>query len=258
MLVNHRRSDVDAFQLACEIRSAHPQDAGKLILCRPAGSDSESVPAESGPFDLVFTPPIRQTAFLVDLAGLFDESLRRETSVAPQAPQSADVETQFASRVLLVEDNRINQVLATTLLKQAGHEVDLATNGAEALEAVQREPYDVVLMDVQMPVMDGLEATRRIKALEAPHGSIPIIAMTANAMSEDRDRCLEAGMDDYLSKPIDSAVLFEKLANWSRVGKALSGSKRRPSVADDPQSKALETLIDRIDSVAARIAASRA
>ena len=114
---------------------------------------------------------------------------------------------QRSLNVLLVEDNPINQKLAITLLARWGHRVSVAENGAEALEQVVGQAFDVVLMDMMMPVMDGLEATRRIRALPGPAASVPIVAMTANAMESDRQRCLAAGMTDYISKPIRAQEL---------------------------------------------------
>jgi len=114
-------------------------------------------------------------------------------------------------RILLAEDNVVNQKLAMRLLQQMGYRADLASNGIEAVESVQRQIYDVVLMDVQMPEMDGLEASRRITAA-APQGKRPrIVAMTANAMQGDREMCMEAGMDDYVTKPIRVDALVEAL-----------------------------------------------
>ena len=115
-------------------------------------------------------------------------------------------------RILLAEDNLVNQKLATRLLEQMGYRIDLASNGIEACESVARQTYDVVLMDVQMPEMDGLEATRRIID-EHPDTRPRIIAMTANAMQGDRDMCLNAGMDDYIAKPIRVDRLTEALLN---------------------------------------------
>ena len=115
-------------------------------------------------------------------------------------------------RVLLAEDNLVNQRLATAILTREGHQVTLASNGQEALDAWRENAYDLVLMDVQMPEMDGLEATRQIRLREQETGThIPVIAMTAHAMTGDRERCLEAGMDEYLSKPIRIRQLAEKL-----------------------------------------------
>ncbi|NLF02945.1 MAG: response regulator, partial [Anaerolineales bacterium] len=124
----------------------------------------------------------------------------------PTARAKSSVDGEMAARhplrILLAEDNAVNQKLALRLLSQMGYRADVAANGLEAIQALERQRYDVVLMDVQMPEMDGLEATRRICARwprsQRPH----IIAMTANVMQGDRELCLEAGMDDYVGKPI--------------------------------------------------------
>lgn len=112
-------------------------------------------------------------------------------------------------RILLAEDNQLNQRLAVAMLEKAGHRVDVVANGSEAVEAVGRLPYDVVLMDIQMPEMDGVEATRRIRALSNGAAEVPIVAMTANALSGDREEYLAAGMTDYLSKPFDMTQLCD-------------------------------------------------
>src|SRR4029450_4954716 len=122
-------------------------------------------------------------------------------------------------RVLLAEDNPMNQKLALRLLSQIGLEADLATNGLEAIAADERDAYDVILMDVQMPELDGLEATRRIRAAGRSHRAW-IVAMTANAMEGDRETCIAAGMDDYVSKPIRPAELSAALQRASRSAQA--------------------------------------
>jgi two-component system sensor histidine kinase/response regulator len=115
-------------------------------------------------------------------------------------------------RLLLVEDNVVNQRLALRLLEKQGHMVFVAGDGAKALEALERDRFDVVLMDVQMPVMDGVEATAAIREKEKATGEhVPIIAMTAHAMAGDRQRFLETGMDGYVSKPVHSQELFEAI-----------------------------------------------
>ena len=120
--------------------------------------------------------------------------------------------------VLLVEDNRVNQMVATAMLKLGNHRVDIAENGLEAMSAVLRKKYDVIFMDMQMPQMDGLDATREIRAMDNVASKTPIVAMTANAMVEDRKRCMDAGMDDFLSKPIDHGRLNATLDRWGRQG----------------------------------------
>jgi CheY-like chemotaxis protein len=114
----------------------------------------------------------------------------------------AAMATRHPLRILLAEDNVVNQKLALRLLQRMGYRADLASNGIEAIECIARQPYDVVLMDVQMPEMDGMDATRQICARFASNNRPRIVAMTANAMQGDRDECLAAGMDDYISKPI--------------------------------------------------------
>ena len=119
-------------------------------------------------------------------------------------------------QILLVEDNPVNQETATTILGRLGHEVDVANNGLEALQKLEPNSYHLVFMDVQMPEMDGITATQRIRESEAGGDRhIPVVAMTAHAMQGDQERCLEAGMDDYISKPIRRkalAALLEKVA----------------------------------------------
>ncbi len=117
-------------------------------------------------------------------------------------------------RILLVEDNPVNQKVAVKILTKAGFSVDTASNGLEALKVMQEGKYQLILMDVQMPEMDGFETTRRIREMDAPLRDIPIIAMTAHALKGDREKCIEAGMNDYISKPIDHQELLEVLSKW--------------------------------------------
>lgn len=121
---------------------------------------------------------------------------------------------QGSNRILLVEDNKINQKVAVLMLKKLGVEADIANHGAEALAAIASQNYRLILMDCQMPEMDGFEATRRIRAQNSYHAAVPIIAMTANAFAEDREACLAAGMSDYLSKPVRENDLRSKLEHW--------------------------------------------
>jgi CheY-like chemotaxis protein len=124
----------------------------------------------------------------------------------------------MGTRVLLAEDNDFNQEVARGILIDAGMIVDVAEDGAVALRMAQAGGYDIVLMDMQMPVMDGVSATREIRRL-VPH-PLPIVAMTANVMLEDRQRCFEAGMNDFVAKPIDPDQLLAVLARWIRASTA--------------------------------------
>ena len=120
-------------------------------------------------------------------------------------------------RILLVEDNPVNQKLGLAILQKAGYPVDLARNGAEAVRAVKFKKYNLIFMDVQMPELDGLEATRQIRKYETEAVHTPIIAMTAHAMKGDKERCLEAGMDDYLSKPLEAKAVLKKIEEWADI-----------------------------------------
>lgn len=136
---------------------------------------------------------------------------RAELTPATQSDQAATCECQ---RVLLVEDNFVNQKLAIALLEKIGLKVDLAENGQQAIEALQAQAYPLVLMDCQMPVMDGYAATEQIRQLDTAMAKVPVIAMTANAMTGDKDRCLASGMNDYISKPINPKILQERVQYW--------------------------------------------
>lgn len=140
-----------------------------------------------------------------------------ETEAPPGAAASPQQEAYGAAqplRILLVEDNRVNQMVAKAMLQLGDHVVEVAEDGLQAISAVLRRSYDLIFMDMQMPRMDGLDATREIRALDAPASKTPIVAMTANAMEEDKRLCLAAGMDDFLTKPIEHGLLTEMIGKW--------------------------------------------
>ncbi len=167
-------------------------------------------------FDAALGKPLHQSALFDTLV----ELLTKETAAADAAPMAPTrtspaldptLGQRHPLRILLAEDNVVNQKLALRLLQQMGYRADVAANGIEAIESLQRQRYDLVLMDVQMPEMDGLEATRRIVAHWPANARPRIVAMTANAMQGDREACLAAGMDDYITKPIRVEALTAAL-----------------------------------------------
>jgi CheY-like chemotaxis protein len=170
-----------------------------IILLTSLGR--REVDADDLDFAAYLTKPLKPSALFDALAGIF---ARKKVSVpkTDTARPALDpgMAKQFPLRILLAEDNQVNQKLALRLLEQMGYRADVASNGLEAVESVKRQPYDVILMDVQMPEMDGLDATRTIRKLDIRQPYI--VAMTANAMQGDREMCLAAGMEFYVTKPI--------------------------------------------------------
>ena len=158
------------------------------------------------------TKPVRQSILLDAIIAALGTASAPGDHDARKTPATAPATGRRALRLLLADDSAVNQRLAVSLLKKWGHCVVVADNGREAVAAMDRGPFDVVLMDVQMPEMDGFEATAAIRAREATTGAhTPIVAMTAHALKGDRERCLEAGMDAYLSKPLRPQELLELL-----------------------------------------------
>lgn len=167
-------------------------------------------PSNDRSYSKSITKPIYPRALLDKLLDIFGDQKRNRRDSGKKV-FNAKLSLANPLRILLAEDNPVNQKVATLLLKRMGYSADIANNGVEVLEALERQSYDVILMDVQMPVMDGLEASRKICAQWPKEERPKIIAMTANAMSGDRDVCIRAGMDEYLSKPVQVQALQEAL-----------------------------------------------
>ena len=196
-LVDRQMPEMDGLMLALELRRLAPHLPMIMVSSlgrREAGTEAEGIAA-------FLLKPIKPSQLYNALVGLF---VRQVDARPAEAVRHFDGEMgkRHPLRILLAEDNAVNQKLALRLLERLGYRADLAANGVEAIRAVERQAYDVVLMDVQMPEMDGLEATRQIRARWAEGERPRIVALTANALAEDRAACLEAGMDDYLAKPI--------------------------------------------------------
>ncbi|MEN6424415.1 MAG: response regulator, partial [Phycisphaerales bacterium] len=174
--------------------------------------------------------PVKQSELLDSIAATLGVATAEEPTPQAPAPERPDHVTPL--RILLAEDGLVNQKVAVSLLEQRGHGVTVANNGQEALAALDRGSFDVVLMDVQMPTMDGFEATARIREKEEGSGlHLPIIAMTAHAMKGDRERCLAAGMDSYIAKPIRAKEFYEIVEGI--VADARGQQPRNPQNGDE-------------------------
>jgi signal transduction histidine kinase/DNA-binding response OmpR family regulator len=214
LLLDAMMPEMDGFRVAEAVKQdARLRDLTVLMLSSMGQNEQAARMREVGIRGYV-CKPVSQA----DLLDLVLTHVAARAAPAPTPPRPAALEpAETPLRILLAEDNAVNRRVATGFLAKRGHAVETAVNGREALEALARERFDVVLMDVQMPEMDGFEAVRRLRAEErAGRPRTPVIAMTAHAMAGDRERCLEAGMDDYVSKPIDVAKLVEAIDRLAR------------------------------------------
>jgi CheY-like chemotaxis protein len=210
---------VDGFQLAVEIRRQTDFPRPAVILLSSADRQPDAARCRQAGVAAYLTKPVKQSELLrAMLEAIRPSTEESELTATDRCRQSTPSHQVRPLSVLLVEDNATNRVLAVALLKKAGHEVATAHNGKEALSVLAKRSFDVVLMDVQMPEMDGFEATARIRAAEQGTGArVPILAMTAHTMKGDRERCLAAGMDGYVSKPVRSEELYEALASTTAL-----------------------------------------
>jgi PAS domain S-box-containing protein len=199
-ILDRQMPEMDGVTLAAELRRLRDERALPLLMVSSLGRGEAE---ETKGLAAFLVKPVRASQLYDALVGIV--AGRAPEATRPAAPASrfdAEMGKRQPLRILLAEDNAVNQKLALRLLERLGYRADLAANGVEAIRAVERQPYDVVFMDVQMPEMDGLEATRQICGRWSKGERPRIIAMTANALAEDREACLAAGMDDYLAKPI--------------------------------------------------------
>jgi GAF domain-containing protein/CheY-like chemotaxis protein/anti-sigma regulatory factor (Ser/Thr protein kinase) len=193
--------EMDGLHLAREIRKL--EIGAELPLALLTSLGRRDVEAEDIDFVAHLMKPLKPSHLFDALVTIFEGDESKSSETRQPAPSiDAEFAKRFPLRILIAEDNAVNQKVALRVLQQLGYRADVASNGLEAIESVERQPYDVILMDVQMPEMDGLEATEKIVAKWAPKERPQIVAMTANALEGDREMCIEAGMDDYITKPI--------------------------------------------------------
>ncbi|MFO1056232.1 MAG: response regulator [Dongiaceae bacterium] len=216
VLVDWQMPGIDGIETGRRIRALPgPGHPPHLVMVTAYGREEVLKQAESSGFESVLIKPLSQSTLFETAVRALGAEEPGQAPAGPAASSAFDPARTRGARILLVEDNELNQEVAQGLLEEAEVVVDLAGDGAAAVRKVAERDYDLVLMDMQMPVMGGIEATRIIKA-DPRHRDLPIVAMTANAMAADRELCLAAGMCDHVAKPVDPDQLFAALQRWIR------------------------------------------
>jgi two-component system sensor histidine kinase/response regulator len=219
--------EVDGEELAISIKADPELAATGLVMMTSVGARGDAARMEKAGFAAYLVKPVRQSHFYDCLAAVVgpdtkDEGVERPAPGRIITRHTLAERARRRSRILLAEDNLVNQKVALKALEKLGFSADVASDGAQALQATREKRYDLILMDVQMPVMDGMEATRQIRDAKSGslNPSVVIIALTAHAMAGDKERCLNNGMDDYLAKPIKAAELQDAIGRWMSASSA--------------------------------------
>ena len=218
-ILDMQMPEMDGLMLAQAIKLEASIAKTRLIMLTSLGNHLDAEEMQAAGIEACVLKPVKQSRLFERLSNIMANHVsRRTTRISGRllgiAPTPEPPPEQKGVRLLLAEDNRINQMVALGLLQNLGYSANMVTNGLQVLEELERNSYDIILMDCQMPELDGYETTRRIRALPLP-AQPRIIAMTANAMRGESDKCLEAGMDDYMSKPVRLDTLREMLMRWS-------------------------------------------
>jgi two-component system, sensor histidine kinase and response regulator len=230
ILLDGQMPDMDGFTLAAQIQKDPGLLAVTIMMLTSAGHLGDAARCRDLGISAYLVKPIRQTELLDGICQVLNKVPSAKNT--PLVTRHTLHENKHRSRVLLAEDNAVNQTLAVRLLEKRGYFVTVASNGAEAIEAFENNQFDVVLMDIQMPLMNGFEATAAIRAKEKlTGGHIAIIAMTAHALKGDQERCISAGMDGYVSKPIRTSELFSTIESMLQ-NKDSAQASEAASVAD--------------------------
>jgi signal transduction histidine kinase/HPt (histidine-containing phosphotransfer) domain-containing protein/BarA-like signal transduction histidine kinase len=243
VILDWQLPDQGGVALSAEIRR---QPAGRYVplialsLPRPGGENAQPLPTS---VPAIVSKPIRPAQLLEALCRAMSVQMRREKKPPATPVLDPGLARRLPLRLLLADDNPINQKVGLGVLQRLGYRADLAANGAEVLKALEQKAYDVVFLDVQMPEMDGLEAARQI-CKRWPEGKRPrIIAMTGNALVGDREKCLQAGMDDYISKPIRLGDLQSALERWGRDKTRRSDTAFVQRLRSDPANNLLDQAV---------------
>jgi len=237
LLLDYQMPGMDGIEVVENIRDAGI-DIDIVMLSSSDLSKSRDRLAELGVSEYMLKPvnPAQLSISIINLtAGVIKSG--RAKDIGAGGPEELTPDIPHGTRILLAEDNPVNQKLAIRLLEKIGLDPTAVENGAEALKALAEEKYDVVLMDIQMPEMDGIEATKRIREMERENGGhVPIVALTAHAMKGDMERFMDAGMDDYLSKPLSSERLYQAISKYAKTAEAAVEERREtaPLASDVP------------------------
>jgi len=242
-LLDMQMPEIDGFHLAQKIKEAPFGEKLKMIMISSMGEKEDSRRCREVGISGYLSKPVKQSELLATV--LITMGLKEdENETVITHDRVCDLWKRL--NILLAEDNRVNQALAVNLLKTRGHQVTLATNGKEAVEAFQQGDFDLILMDVQMPEMDGFEATRTIRRLAQGDSPVPIVAMTAHAMKGDQEKCLEAGMDAYVPKPINPKTLFDTIDNVIKGSQEKKAAQAPPHKAFVPKTFDLFTAMENV------------
>ncbi|MCX7143861.1 MAG: PAS domain S-box protein, partial [Proteobacteria bacterium] len=225
VLLDWQMPGMDGIEVAQRIRNAPLQKQPHLVMVTAYGREEVLKGAEQAGIEDVLIKPVSASILFDEVVRVLggQHSERRESGVQRVSETVENLAKIKGARILVVEDNELNQEVAGELLKDAGFIVDIADNGRIALDKVQAAAYDIVLMDMQMPVMDGVTATMEIRKLEQ-FRELPIVAMTANAMQGDKERCIAAGMNDHIAKPIEPEDLWKGLLKWVKPREGMGAS----------------------------------
>lgn len=216
-ILDMQMPEMDGLELGTEIRKLRSKDSLPMIMLTSLGQQEEIMRVVRELFSTYVSKPIKQSQLFDILMNVFAATKQADRGAETRPKLDAKLSERLPLRILVAEDNIINQKLALRILQKMGYVADVAANGLEVLGSLERQSYDVIFMDVQMPEMDGLEATHTIVQSYPAARRPKIIAMTANAMQGDREKCLEAGMDDYISKPVLVEEVQRVLERWGTV-----------------------------------------
>lgn len=214
VLLDYLMPEMDGAMLAKEIRNHFSAESLPIILLTSVGKKEYSKELEQLEISAFLTKPIKHNQLYETILSLFTEKSKLSNKVKKPYPIVNNLAEKFPLKILVAEDNVVNQKVAQRILERMGYRVDVVANGIEAVNASKKIPYDLIFMDMLMPEMDGITASKVIKEKNRNSNCPKIIAMTANAMNEDREKCISAGMDDFISKPVRMKELNDILINW--------------------------------------------